>query len=132
MQITRTLFLAALLVAGLGCGYSAKSTTPPSAGTMPNISELSPDSATAGSSAFVLTVNGTNFNSNATINWNGTALPNTTFVTANQLMTTIPDSNLASSGTATVTVTNPGTPGGTYGGGTSPETSNSMTFTVNH
>ncbi len=131
MQITKAIFLAGLLLGGLGCGYSAKSTTPPSAGTTPNISELSPDSATAGSSGVVLTVNGTNFNTNATINWNGTALPNTTFVTANQLMTRIPDSNLASSGTATVTVTNPGTPGGTYGGGTSPETSNSMTFTVN-
>jgi hypothetical protein len=30
-----------------------------------------------------------------------------------------------------VTVTNPGTPGGQYGGGTAAETSNMMTFTVN-
>lgn len=131
MQITKTILLAALLLAGIGCGYSSHSTTPPSPGTMPNISELSPNNATAGSTGVVLTVNGTNFNSSATINWNGTALPKTTFVTANQLMTTIPDANIASAGMATVTVTNPGTPGGTYGGGTSPETSNSVTFTIN-
>lgn len=130
MNLTKTMLLAALLAAGVGCGYS-HSTTPPSPGTMPNISQLSPNNVTAGMSGVVLTVNGTNFNSNATINWNGTALPKTTFVTANQLMTTIPDTNIASAGTATVTVTNPGTAGGTYGGGTSPETSNSMTFTIN-
>jgi len=32
---------------------------------------------------------------------------------------------------AAVTVTNPGTPGGIYGGGTAAETSNSVTFTIN-
>jgi hypothetical protein len=129
MNMRKITLLTALLVIGLGCGYSSHS-TPPSPGSMPNISQLAPNSATAGMSGVVLTVNGTNFNSNATINWNGTALPKTTYVTTNQLMTTIPDANIASAGTATVTVTNPGTPGGMYGGGTTAETSNSMTFTI--
>jgi hypothetical protein len=69
------------------------------------------------------------FNTNATINWNATALT-TSRVSANQLTVTIPNADLATSGTAAVTVTNPGTSGGIYGGGTMAETSNSMTFTI--
>jgi IPT/TIG domain len=130
MRIAKTVFLAALLAAGMACGYSKKSTTPAAAGAIPNIASLSPSSAPANSMNVVLTVNGTNFNTNATINWNGAAL-STTHVSANQVMATIPNADLATSGTATVTVTNPGTPGGLYGGGTMAETSNSMTFTIN-
>ena len=80
--------------------------------------------------AFTLTVNGANFASNAQINWNGAA-QTTTPVSAAQLTADIPASAIATAGTVTVTVTNPGTPGGTYGGGTLAETSNSMTFTIN-
>jgi hypothetical protein len=47
------------------------------------------------------------------------------------LTATIPASDVATAGTITVTVTNPGTPGGIYGGGTMAQTSNSMTFTIN-
>jgi hypothetical protein len=75
-------------------------------------------------------VTGTNFNSNATINWNGTALT-TAHVSSTQLTATVPDADTATAGTVQVTVTNPGTPGGQYGGGTSAETSNMMTFTIN-
>jgi len=130
MKTAKTAILAGLLAVGLACGYSAKSTTPAAAGTMPNISALAPESMTAGSASFVLTVNGTNFNNKAAINWNGAAQA-TSFVSANQLTATIPSASVATAGTVTVTVTNPGTPGGIYGGGTSPETSNSMTFTIN-
>jgi hypothetical protein len=97
---------------------------------MPNISALIPDSTNQGSAGIVLTVNGTSFNSNATIYWNGAALT-TTFVSAGQLMATLPNADVATAGTASITVTNPGTAGGIYGGGTSAETSNSMTFTIN-
>ena len=131
MKIAHTVFLAALLTAGLACGYSSsKTTTPPAAGTMPNVTELVPDNANSGGPAFVLTVNGTNFDGNATINWSGTA-QTTSHVSASQLTATIPASAVATAGTASVTVTNPGTAGGPYGGGTSAETSNSMTFTIN-
>jgi hypothetical protein len=130
MKLAKTMLLAMLLAAGVGCGYSAKSTTPPAPGAIPNITALAPNSANAGSTGVVLTVNGTSFNSNATINWKGAVLT-TTRVSANQLMTTIPDADVATSGTAAVTVVNPGTPGGIYGGGTSSQTSNSMTFTIN-
>jgi hypothetical protein len=132
MRIAKTVFLAGLLAVGLACGYSAKSMTPPGAGAMPNIAALVPGSANAGASlgANGLMVTGTSFNSNATVSWNGTALA-TVFVNATQLTATVPDADIASAGTATITVTNPGTAGGIYGGGTSPETSNSMTFTIN-
>lgn len=132
MKIAKTIFLAALLTMGVACGYSSKPTTPASPGTMPNIVSLVPSSTTAGTSLGPngLMVTGANFNSNATINWNGTAVA-TSFVSGTQLTATLPDADLAAQGTATVTVTNPGTPGGIYGGGTSPETSNSMTFTIN-
>lgn len=130
MNVTKTILLITLLAVGLGCGYGSHSTTPPAMGTTPNVSALVPNSVNHGSQSFVLTVNGTNFNNNAAINWNGAAQA-TTFVTASQLTATIPATSIASSGTVMVTVTNPGTPGGLYGGGTSAETSNSMTFTIN-
>jgi hypothetical protein len=131
MKIAKTAFLAGLLAVGLACGYSAKSTTPPMAGTMPNIAELAPDNTNSSSSAFVLTVNGTNFNSNATINWNGAAQTTTVVSPGTQLMTTIPATAIATPGMAAVTVTNPGTPGGIYGGGTAAAMSNTVTFTIN-
>jgi len=130
MKIAKTVFLASLLAMGLACGYSSKATTPATAGTMPNIAELAPDNMNAGSPAFVLTVNGTDFAGNASINWNGAA-QTTTHVSGSQLTAEIPASAIESAGTVAVTVTNPGTPGGVYGGGTLAETSNSMTFTIN-
>jgi len=131
MKTAKTIFVTVLLAAGLACGYSSKSSTPATAGTVPNVTALVPTSTTAGSTGNVLTVNGANFNSNATVNWNGAALAGSTYVSANQMMVTIPDADVATAGTATVSVTNPGTPGGIYGGGTMAETSNSMTFTIN-
>lgn len=130
MKLTKTMFLVILLAVGLGCGYSAKSTTPPAAGAMPNITALVPNNANAGSTGVVITVNGSSFNGNATVNWNGAALT-TTHISSNQMMASVPDADVATKGTAAVNVTNPGTSGGIYGGGTSPETSNSMTFTIN-
>jgi hypothetical protein len=133
MKIATTVLLAALLAVGLACGgynSSSHTTTPPAAGTTPDITELAPDNTNSGGAAFVLTVNGTNFNSNATINWAGTA-QTTSFVSASQLTATIPATAIETSGSAMVTVTNPGTAGGIYGGGTAPETSNAMTFTIN-
>lgn len=130
MKIATTVVLASLIAAAVACGYSSKATTPPAAGTMPAIAALVPDNMNSGGPAFVLTINGTNFNGNAAINWAGAPQP-TSFVSASQLTATIPATAIATPGTSAVTVTNPGTAGGIYGGGTSPETSNSMTFTVN-
>ena len=132
MKIVKAVFLAGLLAVGLACGYSSKATTPAVAGTMPTIAALVPASMTHGMAAFALTVNGTNFSSNATIYWNGTA-ETTMPVSASQLTATIPATDIATAGTAAVTVTNPGTSGmGAYGSGvTLAETSAPMTFTIN-
>ena len=126
---TITLVMASAMLAS-SCGYSSHSTTPPAAGNMPTISQLSPNAATHGAGAFTMTINGTKYNTNAVVNWNSAALT-TTYVSTGQLTANVPAANVASSGTAEVTVTNPGTPGGQYGGGTQPETSQAMTFTIN-
>jgi hypothetical protein len=131
LQAVKITSLATLIALTLACGYSAK-TSPAVAGTVPSIAALSPSSMTAGGPAFTLTVNGTNFGGKAVVNWNSTA-QTTTMVSSNQLTVTIPAAAIASSGTAAVTVTNPGTPGtGMYGsGGTLAETSSPMNFTIN-
>ena len=130
--VTTTL-LVALIALTVACGYSAKMAAPV-AGTLPTIATLNPGSATAGAPAFTLTVNGTNFGTKATVNWNGAAqTANTTFVSASQLTVALPASAIAAAGIVTVTVTNPGTSGtGIYGtGATLPETSTPMDFMVN-
>jgi hypothetical protein len=131
MKTVQTITLATLLAIGLGCGYSKHSSTPPAPGTMPAIAQLNPSSQAAGSAAFPLEVDGSNFNGNAVVNFNGAAMSGTTWVNSGKLMVTIPTSAIMNKGMVPVTVTNPGTAGGPYGGGTQPETSTAMTFTVN-
>ena len=72
---------------------------------------LVPSAASPGSNGLTLTVNGANFLSNATVNWNG--LPLVTNGGGNQLTANVPAANLNTSQTALVTVTNPGSKGGT-------------------
>jgi hypothetical protein len=88
---------------------------------VPAISSLSPTSIAAGSSAFTLTVNGSNFVSGSLVQWNGSGRP-TTYVSSTQLAATITANDVASTGTAQVTVFNP-----PPGGGTS---TNSLTFST--
>jgi hypothetical protein len=131
MKIISLLCLIALC---LGCGYGSPKQSAPQAGVVPAITELSPDNAEAGGGDFTLTVNGSNFNNNAVVNWNGSA-QTTAFVTGKQLTAAIPATAIATVGTANVSVTNPGSPasGGPYGSpGTKSETSNVMTFTINN
>jgi len=133
LQPPKSLLLVALIALTVACGYSSKMTAPV-AGSMPAVSALSPNSATAGGAAFTMTVDGTNFGAKAVVNLNGTAqTANTTFVSGNQLMVTVPASAIATPGAISVTVTNPSTPGtGMYGsGGTLAATSAAISFTVN-
>jgi len=87
---------------------------------VPTLTSISPSSATAGGSAFTLTVTGTNFITSSKVRWNG-ADRTTTYVSATQLTAAIPATDIATSGTASVTVFNP-TPGG--------GTSLAKTFTI--
>jgi hypothetical protein len=130
---TLTVLLLAILCSGCG-SYKSPTQAPTQAGIVPLIATIMPNNANAGGAGFTMTVNGSNFNSNAMVNWNGAPQP-TSHVTANQLTAQIPATAIVTAGTATVSVTNPGssTPGGPYGGGsnTASETSATVTFTIN-
>jgi hypothetical protein len=130
MKLLMVVLLTAAAVMGVGCGYSSHATTPQQPGTTPNIAALVPPSTAAGSSQFTLEVDGSNFGGSAVVNFNGAAMA-TTSAGATKVMATIPASAVSAAGTAKVTVTNPGTPGGLYGGGTAPATSAPMDFTIN-
>jgi hypothetical protein len=69
----------------------------------PTISSLSPASVQSGGAAFTLTVTGTNFGVNDVITWNG-SLQTPTTISGNQASATISQSQIASPGTASVTV----------------------------
>jgi hypothetical protein len=83
----------------------------PAPGAAPTITSLSASTTGAASTpycspqGFTLTVNGTNFTSDAVVNWNGAA-QTTTFVSATQLTAAIPAAQAAFPGTASITVTN--------------------------
>ena len=79
---------------------------------VPVLGSISPSAATAGGPAATLTVNGGDFVSTSTVNWNGAARA-TAFVSPTQLTATIPATDIAAAGTASVTVVNPAPGGGT-------------------
>jgi hypothetical protein len=72
----------------------------------PSISSISPTSASAGAVGFVLTVNGSNFSSDAVVVWNGSALT-TSFVNSSQLIAAISSTQTAQPDTALVYAYNP-------------------------
>ena len=74
----------------------------------PTLSSISPSSVTAGSPAFKLTANGTNYTAGSLILWNGIALP-TTVVSNTQLTTSISAALIALAGTASIRVIKPDT-----------------------
>lgn len=84
----------------------------------PALTSLSPTSTTIGTSAFTLTVSGSNFTSGATVLWNGSSLA-TTFVSPTQLTAQVPGSLLPVAGNMSITV---------YEAGVA--ASNALTFTV--
>ena len=79
-------------------------------GAMPVLSSISPNLVQAGSTDFTLTVAGTGFNANSTVNLGITALA-TTYVSATQLTATVTAAEIANYGWQAVTVSNP-MPGG--------------------
>jgi hypothetical protein len=87
----------------------------------PTLTSLVPSGATAGGSAFTLTVNGTNFVSGSVVQWNG-ATRTTTFVNSTQLKGAISAGDIANPGSVPVTVVNPAPGGGT---------SNALSFAIN-
>jgi hypothetical protein len=82
---------------------------------------LSPSSALAGGAAFTLTVAGTNFVASSIVRWNG-ADRATTFVSDIELRAAIVVTDIATAGSAHITVFNPPPGGGTSGAVTFPIT----------
>jgi hypothetical protein len=111
---------------------------------VPTIASISPNTVTAGTTGQSLTITGTNFlltsdpSGGSQVRWNTTIQTSLTVtnITTTQVQATIPDTLLATAGTATVTVFNPPPPplpapctincSGFGGGGTS----NASTFTI--
>ena len=127
---TKLVLLLLLSSLAAGCGYGTKASTPAQAGNIPAITQMTPNSAISGGSAFTLTIVGSNFAGTAVVNFNGTAQA-TTFVSATQVTAAISASEIANPATVPVTVTNPAVAGGLYGGGTLSETSATSNFVVN-
>lgn len=65
---------------------------------------LVPDAAAPGGPAFTLTLNGSDFTANSSVNWNSTSLPATSN-NGSQLKVSVPASLIATPGTASVSVT---------------------------
>jgi hypothetical protein len=87
----------------------------------PLITAVSPDSGVAGDDPFTLIVTGTNFVAGSVVQWNGSART-TTVISATQLSAQITAADVASAGTAQITVFNPAPGGGA---------SNALSFTIN-
>ena len=88
----------------------------------PTITGLAPDHSTAGGAALTVTVNGTNFVATSQVRWGGSGRT-TTYVSATQLTAAITVADIATAGTAAVTVFSP-----VPGGGTAAP----ATFTINN
>jgi RHS repeat-associated protein len=116
----KRVFLLIVWVVAIGvCGCSSANRNG-GGNPVPQVSLLSPSSAAVGSAAFTLTVNGSGFVSGTTVQWNGSSRP-TTFVSSTQLTAMISAGDIASVGSAQVTVSSPGPGGGV---------SASATFTI--
>jgi uncharacterized repeat protein (TIGR01451 family) len=83
-----------------------------SSNPVPTLSGLAPDSIAAAGPQLTLTAGGTNFVNGSLLEWNGSPRP-TVFVSPTQLTATIPASDIALEGTASVTIVNPAPGGGT-------------------
>jgi subtilisin len=81
----------------------------------PALDSLQPSTVTAGAADFTLTVNGSNFVATSVVRWNGASRP-TTFVSGGQLTAVIAAGDVATAGSAEVTVFTPAPGGGLSSG----------------
>jgi len=78
---------------------------------LPAVASVSPPAAVVGSAGLTLAVTGSGFVNGSSVRWNGAARP-TAYVGWTRVDATIPASDLAALGSATVTVVNPAPGGG--------------------
>lgn len=79
---------------------------------VPVLASISPSSVNVGSSAIALSVTGSGFTANSTVQVNGAART-TTYVSATELQTSMPATDFAAAGNLSITVTTPAPGGGT-------------------
>ena len=95
MKLVCLLFLVVIVVScGYGSNYNGMNTGP---AAVPNISQLSPGSVTAGGPGFVLTIDGSNFGMGASVFWSSVS-HNATYLTGQQITTMISASDIANPG----------------------------------
>ena len=129
MRTIWTTFLITLTAFTLACGYGNKNymTNSP-----PVLAQINPASVMAGGPALTITVKGSNFATQAVVNWNGAAqTAGTRYMSSGQLSLSVPASMIMNAGTVQVTVTNPRTPASGMYGGAPAMTSMPMDFTIN-
>lgn len=102
--------LLAVFVVGVLC-VAANSTLATTTNPVPHLDPIVPASAAPGGPAFTMTLTGTGFVSGSVVYWNG-GPRTTTFVSSSKLTAAILSTDIASLGTATVTVVSPGPGGG--------------------
>jgi hypothetical protein len=81
---------------------------------LPILGGVDPAVAIVGAAGFTLTVTGSGFEPSSVVRWNGAPRP-TTFISGGALSAAIPASDLAATGTASITVVTPAPGGGTSG-----------------
>jgi hypothetical protein len=122
-QLTATITAGDIAVAGAptitvfnpapGGGLSNGQTLPV-LNPVPTLASINPQLVIAGGADLVLQANGTNFIASSVVRINGSNRA-TTFVSSIQITATITAADIASAGTANITVFNPGPGGGTSG-----------------
>ena len=93
--------LLGITLMGAGCGYGSRNYM--NGNGSPKVTQLMPSNATANSGAFVLTVNGSGFGTDALVYW-GTATRTTTYVSTSQVTANIMASDIMNAGTVQVYV----------------------------
>jgi IPT/TIG domain len=102
-SLVASICLLVFFVSGCGGDSGSGSGGTPSNGL--TLAAIAPSSVVAGSSGITLIAYGSNFQQDSEIVWNGTDLI-TNWISATQITASLPQSDFAAAGTATVTVTN--------------------------
>jgi hypothetical protein len=78
----------------LGCGCGSMHNYNTMTGPPVQMSQIVPNSVSAGTAGFMLTVNGSGFSGNSVVFWNSATL-GTRFISGNQLIAVVPQSEVA-------------------------------------
>ena len=100
-------------IEGTGIGIrDCPNPNPPTPNSGPTIADVTPHCAPVGAQAFTLRADTWNLVANSVLRWNGSDLPSTVDLSAGQISAQIPASDIATAGTAVITLFTPGPGGG--------------------